>query len=205
MATYYYSLILKIDKVPTYEKRVGVDAANDADATSWITTNDSNYNVSTTYIYLRKVYSSEALDRGFATHDGVGASTDTAITAGSVGSLNAKIRLITSQLDTIKTDLAALKTAELPFATTTDGTVTASSSTITEIKVGASPLTGRRGFWITNMGTASVFTSGRNNVAVSGANRGREIEVGAIQFEPYSGTRYMVSASSLNVHVEEVS
>ena len=204
MATYWYSLILKIDKVPRKKKRVGIDAADDEAATNWITTNDSNYNVTTTFIYLRKVYSSEALDRGFATHDGLGASTDSTATAGSVGSLNAKLRLLTSQIDTIKTDTATIKSYEAPYINPTDGTVSATASTVTEIKVSGSPLANRRGFWITNLGTASIFVSSRNNVSTSGADRGREIMTGMIQFEPYSGTRYMISDDAISVHIEEV-
>jgi hypothetical protein len=134
----------------------------------------------------------------------LGASTDSATTAGSTGTLNAKIRLLTSQIDTIKTDLATLKTNESPFSSSTDGTVSLSANTVTEIKVGGSPLSGRRGYWISNIGTVSVFTSGRNNVSTSGANRGREIEAGSIQFEPYSGTRYIIAGSSSSIHLEEV-
>lgn len=204
MATYWYSLILMADKVPTYEKRVGVDAADDAAALSWITANDANYGISTTYVYLRKVYSSEALDRGFATHDGLGASTDSAATAGSTGSISAKLRLLTSQIDTMKADLTALKETELPLTSFVQVVITASASTPTQLKVGGSILSGRRGIWISNLDSSSCFI-GASGVTTSGSTRGREIGANEIQFEPFGNVAiYATSATGLNVHIMEV-
>jgi hypothetical protein len=66
-----------------------------------------------------------------------GATTDPAATAGGTGSLSAKLRLITSQLNSISTAVAALQVG-LPYSPATQpvsGTVTVQQSTAANLKV----------------------------------------------------------------------
>lgn len=205
MATYFYVLITLPEKTPSSEKRVGVDASTDTDAVSWITSNDSNYTIGTTQIYLRKAYTSEASDRGFATHDGVGASTDTASSAGGVGSLSAKLRYVTTQLDTMSTTLTAIKTAEQAFTSFAQATLNITTSA-SELKAGGSILSGRRGLYITNTdnGSNSIYIGG-SGVTTSGSNKGREIAAGERVFDPFgSVARYAIATTTVVCHVEEV-
>lgn len=85
-----------------------------------------------------------------ALEDGVGASSDAAATPGSTGSTSAKLRLVTSQLDTISTRLAPWDTFN---ATAADG-ATACTNSAQAVKASAGTF---GGYFINNPNTADSW------------------------------------------------
>lgn len=103
MATYWYLLLNVPEKLPRASGRIPVDEPNDSSAESWIIANDPQYNPTTSRIYLQRKSALEADDQGIASITHVGANTDAAVAAGAAGTINAKLRLITSQLNSLLT------------------------------------------------------------------------------------------------------
>lgn len=103
MANYWYLLLNIPEKLPRVSSRIPTDQANDSAAESWIIANDPQYNPSTSRIFLQRKSTSEADDIGAASITNVGSASDAAVAAGAVGTINAKLRLITSQLNTLLT------------------------------------------------------------------------------------------------------
>lgn len=155
--TYYYMIITKADKIPLFEGVVGISAADYTAAYNWVVTYGQGYDAATTSIYLRLVDTSEAGVRGIATKTGVGEPTDATIAAGADGSLNAKVKLLTSQIDQLIKDLG-------PY-TAVQYQVVSVSTTAVELKGSTTRLASRQKLVVLNQDGSITLYVGKSTVS----------------------------------------
>ncbi len=203
MSRYFYTLTDTTTNRPIHNGLAGGDFSTRAEAITWIQSNAPGYTGGSTDILTIEVSTLEAGYRGFL--DGIGATTDSAATVGSTGSINAKLRLLTSLIDTINTNINSINTNEASFSVFTQGRLTAAIDTEIEIKVGASRLTGRRGYYVKNNGAGVVYIGATGVTTNPTTSIGRPVAVNEFIFEPYGNVaRFAISASALDITVEEV-
>lgn len=103
MSTWFYTLGKSADKTIYLERRLAGDYTTYTAAKNQIIIGDTDYVAGQTDIFLREINSNEAKDRGYADFAQIGDISDAAVSAGASGSVNAKLRTLTSQLNTLIT------------------------------------------------------------------------------------------------------
>jgi hypothetical protein len=202
--------------IPAFRRQVDGVQADQTAAINWVITNASitGYQ-SGDSIFLEEYSTTEAELRGMVSMATFGNPTDAMAAAGGSGTAQAKLRLMTDQLDTLNTSMNTLNAALVtsnslnsPYSAIVHQKISLVAGTAVEAKAGVTRLPNRKGVFIENLSTNTIGTIvrfGDVNVANTGVFQGVSLNLGDKIFFPAGDFQLNIIASvNCDVIVMEV-